>query len=120
MFALNFLLTRLSRVSFFGLMLLTIVLLTNVKLQAHSVLTGQQLCKENSIPVHPFTTISFEENEEYESQNEFDSTSDFFFKNSISDISLLKFDLLLATRNHSEYKKCQPTQLFIRLRKILI
>lgn len=120
MFSLHYLLTRLSRIAFLVLMLLTIVLLPGAKSLSGPKLLGSQISKESHQLVNPFTTLSFEENEELEAQSEFGEPSDIALNNAIFEFASFKDILPVASQKQTDFSVQGSAQLFIRLRKILV
>jgi hypothetical protein len=120
MLSLNYLLTRLSRLSFLGMMLLTIVLLTGAKLPVQSSFVGQQVQKENSKQVNPFANLSFEENEEIESQDDFEGDGFHFVKNNHLVYSPLSETQFVRINQQSDITGQTANSLHIRFRKLLI
>jgi len=120
MHSLNFLLTRLSRISFLGMMLLTIVMLSGAKPPVNSNFVGQQIHKENSKQVNPFANFSFEENEELESQDDFEGQSFVFLKNNPIEFSAIRGTRFLAVKQQPLFIGQRANPLYIRLRKLLI
>lgn len=120
MLSFNYLLTRLSRFTFLVMMLLTIVLLSGAKPLVNEGTAEQQVQKESSKQFNLFTNLSFEENEEIESQDDFEGDSFHYIKNYNIVYSPMGGAQFVTINQQPSISGQTANSLFIRLRKLLI